>query len=374
MSSDNPVLELNDFKVPESNVFFMTRFREADYFKAVSDAVRDGVRAFGLEFLRADDPNLDGDILWKKIQNCLDACHFGVALFENIDDPDINPNVSLELGYMMGLNRRYLLLKEKRLRHLATDLVGHFYREFDMYNIRPSTLREIANWLKPIGVRKRDGERLIVFVSWGGVDRCAIAKVITQDLLLKHKFSLKEIRVDSRAAFSTTDPTASKAAVEVVKERLGKDWLSEHRPRRAGPAYLFEADLILATDREVLNKVRELHLSYPALRDDEREVVRDEIHQKLGLITKFFERNGDVEDVELGEDIDDPYNNFDWESEKAKEEYRKCFETLYNIISPNFSKLEKFLSKSPPQKDKVRTVAFGDTILYGTTVPGDIIF
>src|SRR5260370_22580816 len=151
---ENPVLKLPSFIVPESNVFLMTRFRNTSYHQAISDAVAHAVRAFGLEFVRADDPHIAESILWRKVQFCMEACHFGVAVFEDIDEADFNPNVSLELGYMLARNRDVVLLKERRLKRLPTDLYGHLYREFDSFNIRPTVLGQIADWFKSNDVRK----------------------------------------------------------------------------------------------------------------------------------------------------------------------------------------------------------------------------
>ena len=61
----------------------------------------------------------------------------------------------------------------------------------------------MADWLKEIGARKRDGERLVVFVSTGGTCRCAIAKVIVEQLLSPTK-ELGRIRVESRAMHGPT--------------------------------------------------------------------------------------------------------------------------------------------------------------------------
>jgi hypothetical protein len=42
----------------------------------------------------------------------MDACHFGVAVFEQVVETDYNPNVSLELGYMLAQDKRLLLLED----------------------------------------------------------------------------------------------------------------------------------------------------------------------------------------------------------------------------------------------------------------------
>jgi protein-tyrosine-phosphatase len=353
MINANPVLRLGSFKVPESNVFLMTRFRKTAYHEAISEAVAEAVHAFGLELVRADDPNIGESMLWPTVQYCMEACHFGVAVFEDIDEADINPNVSLELGYMMALKRSCLPLKEQRLRKLPADLTGHLYKEFDSFNIKPTVLAQIADWLKSNEVRKRDHQKLVVFVSYGGTDRCAIAKAITKHLLLKADCTL-DYRIESRAAFNTSGSAAARTGIEVVLENLGEDLLSEHRPRRAGPAFLFEADLILASSNDVLFKLSESFKSYPGTAEDQH-LVRDEIKQKSYLLSEFFGGTGNIED---------PFP--DHEDAESKRKYKKCFDELRSRISDGLPALVEFLERDELPRSKVRAVNFGDRRLFGT--------
>jgi len=350
---ENPLFKVQPFIVPESNLFLMTRFRKTKHHRVLSDAVSAGVHAFGLEFVRADNPNLPGNELWTKVQFCMEGCHFGVAVFEDFDEPYFNPNVSLELGYMISLRRECLLLKEKRLRKLPADLVGYLYKEFDFRNVTPTVLGQVAEWLKSTGVRKRDHEKLIIFVSWGGQDRCAMAKAITNHLLEKETFT--GVRVESRAAFHSTGARAAKTAIEVVQNGLEKNWLEAHRPRRAGVAFLFEADLILAADRTILNRLLTLFEDYPSSNSD-RRIVRDEIQQKTHLISEFFGGTGDIEDPSP-----------DHEDAASRRKYERCFDDLYDRITKGFSTLVTFLEKKSPAATKLRTVSFGKHHLIGTT-------
>jgi hypothetical protein len=104
---------------------------------------------------------------------------------------------------MLALGRKCLLLKEKRLKRLQTDLCGHLYKEFDSRNTRPTLLAQMADWLKEIGARKRDGEKMVVFVSAGGTDRCAIGKSLLTHFLSKTKQSFR-YRAESRGFGSNT--------------------------------------------------------------------------------------------------------------------------------------------------------------------------
>ena len=51
----------------------------------------------------------------------MDACNYGIAVFEQIDDQSINANVCIELGYMLGEGKPILILKEKSLINLPTE-------------------------------------------------------------------------------------------------------------------------------------------------------------------------------------------------------------------------------------------------------------
>lgn len=340
----NPVL--NRFKVPESNVFLMTRFRETEYHSEISRAVSDAVRAFGLNFVRADDPNWSALTLWDRVRSCLDACWLGVAIFETIDEEDFNPNVSFELGYMLARDRDCLVLKEKRLKKLPADLCGHLYKEFDSRNITGTVVGQVADWLQEIGVRKRDGEKLIVFVSTGGTCRCAIAKAILGHLLGKTKPKFR-YRLESRAMWEPSLGSATQAARTAVQKVTGADALEEHHPRRAGSGFLFEADLILAMDHGVLDGLLSAHCEYPGAEAD-RATVEQEIRSKSFLATEFFGSSGEVSD---------PYpDNGD---NKSLKRYHDCAQFLSMLMSTGLDRLFEFLSRSAPNPAVKRTVAFG---------------
>jgi|GEM_PF-2363841 len=336
---------LTHYPVAASNLFLMTSFAETEHHREISEAVKAAVNAFGLEFIRADDSNVEGNNLWQKVELCMAACEYGIAVFDQIDKPEFNANVCLELGYMLGLQRQCLLLKEKQLPSLIADLGGFLYKQFDAENITVSILGEIARWLQEIGVRKASKERLIVFVSGGGTCRCAMSKAIARHLLLASpKFG--KFRIESRAAFDPSRASATRAATMVVKETLGEDLLGDHRPRRIGVGFLYEADLILATDAGVLNRVRQLHESYPGTERD-KVTVEAEIRRKSHLLTEFFGSTGNI--VDPWPDIGD---------EASLIKYRTCMATLQGLIEPNVQKLQEPRPLSPP-------IAFGTATLAG---------
>jgi len=76
------------------------------------------------------------------------GCGFGVAIFDRINSEEFNPNVSLEIGYMMALKKPILFLKDITLKSLQTDLVGKLYEEFDFQNPKKSFDKSVSKWLK----------------------------------------------------------------------------------------------------------------------------------------------------------------------------------------------------------------------------------
>jgi len=101
--------------------------------------------------IRADDKQYMDD-LFPNVRVYMHACDFGIAIFERIEADDFNPNVSLEVGYMFGLSKNVLLLKDKTLKTLPTDLTGRLYREFDTRDVSNSIPTEIKKWLSDKGM------------------------------------------------------------------------------------------------------------------------------------------------------------------------------------------------------------------------------
>lgn len=123
----------------------MIRFSDTPQMQQIHQGTVEGLEEHGMSAVRADDRDYTGE-LWSNIEVYLTGCQYGIAVFEDINQSDYNSNVSLELGYLMGLGKRTLLLKEKRLPELPTDVVHRLYKEFDGYDIENSIKREIGEW------------------------------------------------------------------------------------------------------------------------------------------------------------------------------------------------------------------------------------
>lgn len=133
----------------DHNVFLMMRFKNGRQFQEVERVIRDTLAASGYQALRADYKEYASE-LWDNVVVYMLGCPFGIAVFEEIDEREFNPNVALELGFMLALGKRCLVLKDQRMPRLPTDIVGRLYRAFDTYDISPTLGPAVQGWLRDI--------------------------------------------------------------------------------------------------------------------------------------------------------------------------------------------------------------------------------
>ena len=80
----------------------------------------------------------------------MDHSIFAIAVFDSLTAPDYNPNVALELGYMLALRRHCLILKDDALPYLPTNIMGQLYWEFNLDNAYQTIGDAISSWLKQL--------------------------------------------------------------------------------------------------------------------------------------------------------------------------------------------------------------------------------
>lgn len=136
---------LDDHPDFHRNVFIMMRFLDTVQMEAIEKAIRGELAQHGFRGVRADDRDYTGE-LWSNVQVYLHGCKYGIAVFEDIEERAHNPNVALELGYMLALGKRCLLLKEQRLPAVPTDVVGRLYKPFDAFDIERSVRQKVRDW------------------------------------------------------------------------------------------------------------------------------------------------------------------------------------------------------------------------------------
>jgi hypothetical protein len=160
--------------LPETkNVFVMMRYGSSPQFEAIERALRTSLGSYGFRALLARDRAFT-DLLWDNVRIYMRASSYGIAVFEEIDEREFNPNISIELGFMIALGRRCLLLKEKRMPRLPTDFCGHLYKDFDVFNINESISRQIDAWMRDLGITEdlnRLSGSIRTFISAPGIPK-----------------------------------------------------------------------------------------------------------------------------------------------------------------------------------------------------------
>lgn len=131
--------------------FIIMQFGSTPAHNTMVKIVKDTLKKYNMVALRADDKQYLDD-LFPNVKVYLHCCTFGIAIFERIIEDDFNPNVSLEIGYLLGMNKDVLLLKDKTLKSLPTDLTGKLYKEFDTQSIETTIPLQIEKWLKDKGI------------------------------------------------------------------------------------------------------------------------------------------------------------------------------------------------------------------------------
>jgi hypothetical protein len=136
-----------DHPDPKKVAFIMMRFGRTTAHNNIVQGIKDALTPHGISAVRADDKDWHSD-LYYNVLTCLYGCGFAIAVFERIESEDFNPNVALEVGYVMALGKQVCLLKDQTLKHLNTDLIGKLYKTFDPQNPVGSIPPELNKWMQ----------------------------------------------------------------------------------------------------------------------------------------------------------------------------------------------------------------------------------
>jgi hypothetical protein len=134
---------------PRKAAFVMMRFGQTEAHKRITTAIRVALEPIGIAALRADERQFHDD-LFSNVLTYVHGCGFGIAVFERIEKKEFNPNVALEVGYMLALNKRVCFLKDRTLTTLHADLVGKLYRSFDSLHPEHTIPGELSQWTKDV--------------------------------------------------------------------------------------------------------------------------------------------------------------------------------------------------------------------------------
>lgn len=140
---------------PESNkvAFIMMEFVETDTHREILEAIKSVLNSHSIVGIRADDKEYHTD-LYYNVLTYVYGCGFGIAVYERIEEERFNPNVSLEVGYMLALRKNVCLLKDRTLKTLYADLIGKIYRIFDPQHVSKTIGSNLNKWLREKGIAK----------------------------------------------------------------------------------------------------------------------------------------------------------------------------------------------------------------------------
>jgi protein-tyrosine-phosphatase len=273
--------------------------------------VRTVITGCGMKAIRADEvygPHILADI-WK-----------GIAESRVIiaDITGRNPNVMYELGVAHALNKDVIILAQTT-EDIPFDIKQHrcliYQDNSDGYDkLRkqlPLYLKEVLGGLMDnFGHPITDDAKLMLFVSYGGTCRCAMANVIMRHHILSKETSAKIVPM-SAGLVELSKPFMSDEAQEVLTRNL-KTFRSEgeapnhHRTIHADLTLLKRANIILAMDKDLLKRVPE------------------QFRTKAMLFSTFFGKGS--------RDIKDPLTG-------GIGAYEECFNQIAPLIAANFSKV-----------------------------------
>jgi hypothetical protein len=143
-----------DHPVGRRTAFMIMRFSSTPAHMAIVKTIGDILAEQDIDALRADDKEYADD-LFPNVRTYMHCCDFGIGVFERLETNDFNPNVSLEVGYMMALGKPVCLLKDRTLTALQTDLVGKLYKTFDTQTVEKTLPDELRKWLRDRDLLKK---------------------------------------------------------------------------------------------------------------------------------------------------------------------------------------------------------------------------
>lgn len=146
--------EIETFKADykgKKTAFIIMQFSKTKAHETIVATIKETLKKHDIIGLRADDKEYSDD-LFANIKTYMHSCDFGIGVFERIIEDNFNPNVSIEVGYMMGLRKKVSLLKDKTLKNLPTDLMGKLYKPFDPQDIEKTLPSHLEKWLKDKGI------------------------------------------------------------------------------------------------------------------------------------------------------------------------------------------------------------------------------
>ncbi|MGC2110215.1 MAG: hypothetical protein WA655_11910 [Candidatus Korobacteraceae bacterium] len=137
----------------DRNIFVIMRYGLGDVYKNLERLIRETVQSYGFEAVLAKDKLFWSD-KWRNIEFFMQHARYGIVVLEQMQEPQLNPNVTVEMGYMLGLGKPCLLLRERSFHALPGDLLNQLYEPFDSGQLRKTVTQSIETWLRKLGHQK----------------------------------------------------------------------------------------------------------------------------------------------------------------------------------------------------------------------------
>lgn len=129
----------------DRNIFLMMPFRDAT--KLLRTKIRAVCGKYKLFLVIADEQRIVENDLNGNVLSCLLASKFGMAVFSKPEAKQtINPNVAYELGMMHRDDKVCLILKDRALKSLPTDLIGYLYVDYSPSDGQ-SIVTRVETWI-----------------------------------------------------------------------------------------------------------------------------------------------------------------------------------------------------------------------------------
>jgi len=130
--SNNKELYLKEHPY-EYNIFVMMRYSEDRYHVAVEDNIRRAFKDVGFYnpvFAKDLTPHYFENLA-DSIRQSIEMCRYGIAVLTPQEGTQFNPNVAFELGAMWNHGKQLLILKDRRVPGLFTNITSNVYEGFD---------------------------------------------------------------------------------------------------------------------------------------------------------------------------------------------------------------------------------------------------
>lgn len=131
--------------------FLIMRFAPTKPIERIVKVIKDTAKSHGLDVVRADEHEFHSD-LFGNVRTFLHGCSFGISVHERIETDEPNANIGLEVGYLMAMNKPVLLLKDKTLETLQSDLAGKLYKQFDPHDPEGTIPLLLKKWFGDYGI------------------------------------------------------------------------------------------------------------------------------------------------------------------------------------------------------------------------------